>query len=1238
MSIRRLAIAIAVAALAGAACSHRVDSPAVAAGAVSPSVVCVEQLTTPVALTGSGFTPLPTDTLLKPTHLVLPAIALARTEDLSGAAATGTVQLPDDPANPAASQVRWASETRMSFDVTPSLALAPGLFDVHVTNPDGKQAAAFAGALAAVPRPTLTKIAADLACDAQGDQTLVLTGASLLHIGALLPVVHAGGKDFPVTKVDGCAPLPGTHAEGAATTCTSATFVVPKAALAAGAYSVTLTNPAPAPCVSTDALSFTVVPPPSLATVTPVAVCDAQGDQTFALAGTGFLTVGAALPSVQSGATALTTTAATGCTPVAGTFAEGAVASCTGLTVVVPKGTFTAGTVPLAVTNPAPAACASTESVSLRIDAPPTVTSTVPATMCAGGGAVVVNGAGFFAGTTVSLQASGQPPIASAAATPNAAGTQLTATFGGGAAVGSVLDVVVSTEGCIDQAPHQQVHVVTGPIAFFADPEVVYDGVNTRVTVFLTSLTAPFVVTLTPTGATAPATTLTSSVVPGHPNRAQVVVPSGLAPGLYDLHVNDGTGCPTVLPQAITVTATLSVALRAVVPPFGATATETSVTILRDTANALATAPFVQTPRAFLNPSSGGTATAIPLQSVSFVDGNTLTAVVPKNQPPGVYDLIVVNPDGGVGLLTQAFTAQTAPPPVISSITPSSIVAATGQGVTVAGTSFVGSLVTASCVDATGAPLAAPAVVSGALSCSGAGCTQAATIDGSALSAGALCVVRVTNSDNSYFDYSAVGVTNSSLNLPAPRAGQSLNVARRALVAAAANATSAARFVYAIGGDGGAAAQGAPFGSVELASVDAFGNQGAWSLDAASTLGTARSFAASAVIGRYIYVAGGTNGTAALASAERAMILSPREVPSLDVDDIVPAATGLAPGHYTYRVSAVFAVGDPDNPGGESLPSDALTVRVPAFVGKKIQVSLVWTAPDDSLGAALPNVARYDLYRTPTADAPASTAVLLATVAAGGALKFTDDGTATPGTQTPLPLGSLGKWAPLPPLSSARKGAAGAAAVDPAPPPAGTQLFQFYALLGLGASGAVLTSYEHLPVTVLANGHQTVGSWSTGSAPSTAGRWQLGAWVADATTSSTIPAGSTYLFLGGGFDASNVAVGKVEAGKVAAGGDLGTLSNQKSFTSSLAGYGVAAANNQLFTFGGAGGAPSSGAKSATLVLPPPTLANNSWNSEGLTLVDARYLAGTAVQSPFIFLVGGQTASAPASTSTELVIW
>jgi hypothetical protein len=266
--------------------------------------------------------------------------------------------------------------------------------------------------------------------------------------------------------------------------------------------------------------------------------------------------------------------------------------------------------------------------------------------------------------------------------------------------------------------------------------------------------------------------------------------------------------------------------------------------------------------------------------------------------------------------------------------------------------------------------------------------------------------------------------------------------------------------------------------------------------------------------------------------------------------------------------------------------------------------------------------------------------VLLATVMGATTLTFADDGSATPGTQKPLPAGSTGEWAQLPNLATKRSGLGVGAGPDPVTP--GT--FYVYALLGRNAAAmapaSVNTSYEYLPVTVAANGRQTVGAaWKAGLQQSTAGRWQIGTWVVDKTVDSAY-APDTWIYLGGGRDGNNTLNGTVEAGKVGAGGDLGAFAAPKAFGVTSAGYGVCAANQQLFVFGGKAGAPSTNAKSASLVTPAPAVANNSWNDEGgFSLTHGRYLMGSAVQSSFIFLLGGQTDEpSPASKTTELVIW
>src|SRR6185503_1591874 len=132
-------------------------------------------------------------------------------------------------------------------------------------------------------------------------------------------------------------------------------------------------------CVSSDKIVLTVVPPPSIADVMPVAVCDAQADQTVILDGTGFLKVGTELPTVTIGGMAFTPTAASGCTKVDGMFTEGDVETCTSLTVVVPKGTFIMATYNISITNPKPTDSTTTEMVSLTVHDPPQVSSVVPA-------------------------------------------------------------------------------------------------------------------------------------------------------------------------------------------------------------------------------------------------------------------------------------------------------------------------------------------------------------------------------------------------------------------------------------------------------------------------------------------------------------------------------------------------------------------------------------------------------------------------------------------------------------------------------------------------------------------------------------------------------------------------------------------------------------------------------------------------------------------------------------------
>src|SRR5262249_8330407 len=125
------------------------------------------------------------------------------------------------------------------------------------------------------------------------------------------------------------------------------------------------------------------------------------------------------------------------------------------------------------------------------------------------------------------------------------------------------------------------------------------------------------------------------------------------------------------------------------------------------------------------------------------------------------------------------------------------------------------------------------------------------------LSSPTLCVIRGTDGDDmTYADFSALAITNPSGNLSAPKAGTPLPEARRAPVLLGSFATRAARFLYVIGGDGGMPVSASD--AVLFTTSDENGTGGAWSTQRYH-LNKPRTLASGAVLGRYLYVAGGND-------------------------------------------------------------------------------------------------------------------------------------------------------------------------------------------------------------------------------------------------------------------------------------------------------------------------------------------------------------------------------------------
>ncbi len=845
---------------------------------------------------------------------------------------------------------------------------------------------------------------------------------------------------------------------------------------------------------------------------------------------------------------------------------------------------------------------------------PPTLTAVSRPAVCAdGGGALVVTGQGIAQGAAVVLGTGGSG-TAAAQVTVSADGTSATATFAGAVPAGGPYDLTVVNPDGGAATLHAAVSSLAKPELFYVDPSVVYSGISVQATIYGAGLNEPVrSVTITPSGGSG-STALSFTEDPAKPDQVQMLVPAGTAAGSYDVHVQDAY-CGATIASAFTVTSQVTLTLAAVTPPEGWTSAANAVAIATGAGPAL-----TPVPRVYLTPSSGSTAThSAAVGAVALVDSTHLTAIVPPGVDVGTYDVIVVNPDGNVGVGAAAYRSLADPPPTVSSLSPGALPNSGTQAFTISGANFRSPSVALACADATRAPIAAPPVtVAGSTAT-----TLSATVNAGATSA-VDCVVTVTNADSSFTQYAALVFTNPAQNLYTPVAGPDLGTARRAPVALAGDATATARFLHVVGGDDGA---GSAYDSVETAPLTMFGVPGAYATQR-TRLVHARAFAGAVSIGRFLYVAGGSDLGTPLATVERAAVLDPAD--RARVSGLVlriDRAAGVGPGLWYYRVAAVHDGSDPVNPGGEDLPSDPFPVQLPTLSGAKLDVAVSW--------ASVPHAARYRVYRSPSAGAAVGTEAVIAEVAAP-ATTFTDSGVATPvTTDSPLPIGSLGAWSVLPAqLSVAREGPGVAWALDPSD---ATKAY-LYVMGGRQDASTALASIEYLPISLNADGTQTAaGAFNAATPALSTARWQLGAAQVTSQIAPGLPAGTTYVYALSGLSASGSIVSSAEVAAVKAGGDLAASTAVGQLH--RAGYGTAAAGGYLFAFGGLQGLPDASIQSAQ-ISPTSAPALVNWNNEGVALSPARLLPGAVVSGAFIYVAAGESVASPLALtpSTQFFLW
>ena len=197
-------------------------------------------------------------------------------------------------------------------------------------------------------------------------------------------------------------------------------------------------------------------------------------------------------------------------------------------------------------------------------------------------------------------------------------------------------------------------------------------------------------------------------------------------------------------------------------PPFGGTTVGAAVAIA--VTDAASGDGFLEVPRVYLNPTGGGTAEAVT--NVGYLDGTELSALVPDGMASGTYQVIVVNPDGTVGVsdppIPGGFTVNVDPPPSIETIAPGSVPAA-GETVHLFGQDLDGTEVTLFCRDPAIAGSSAQALTGLNVTPTGYGLTFEVPVG---ITQDWVCLIRATNADGAFAEFSALVFLNPAENIP----------------------------------------------------------------------------------------------------------------------------------------------------------------------------------------------------------------------------------------------------------------------------------------------------------------------------------------------------------------------------------------------------------------------------------------------------------------------------------------
>ena len=1036
--------------------------------AVVPDSICVEQGERSVTLEGDNF-------LIGPEEGPHPTVSVGdQSYDVDST--DGCAELHDV-------YVDYQLCTEAEFTVDES-SIDPGNYDVTYENPaPGDCNSADDSTIYVAPPPEITSVDPRVACNTDGTVTFDVEGENFLEIDGEMTHIVVDDEQYDATGVD-CQDVEGT--ENTRECDALSVDIDLEAAELEGPYPMVAVNPEPADCTSAESEEFYSAGPPNITDAEPDGICGTDTfDGELELFGQFLYDPEGDEPTVEVEGQSVDFDLL-GCEAALDDYDN--LELCGGIDLDIPASLVDdledEEEFDVTVTGADPVACGS-ETFTMHRTEPPTVASVSPRRVCSDGSSFEVTGENLHPDAEAYLDGVAADDVDVAAD-----GESADVTFGSGLSTGTATFEFVNPGDC-GYEYEEDIRVTDGPLPIFVDPPVVFNQMNTQVTIYAAGLydevggTIDEVELIHPDGSTTDLDFSTGS----RPNVVNADIPADLLDDVDDDdYIDDEDAamfgvrltdeeitCSNEADDLLKITDETTLALEEIYPPFGGQAEDTDVEITASDDPGDDEAQFEATPRAYLNPTDDSDGLGQEIRAIQFVDETELNGIVPSGLSVGTYDLIVVNPEGEVGVLDEAYEVTEELPPRVESVSPSAWPTST-ISVDVEGQHFrddpdnpdvdVFCQPTGEDIDdeddldqpnSITVDTVSPTLIE-------------LTVDASNLDPLSACYMRVTNPDGTYDEYSPITITNPAAKFLEFQDGPDLNDARRAPTTLSGSPTRANHYVYAIGGDDGDTDDQITTG--EVSRIDRFGAPTGWSY-LPYELPEGRSFSDGVRIDDFVYMVGGVKDDGVTGEILRSRVLDPTDVPEIvavdiDVEELLDDPTdpgGMDEGTYYYRVSAVYSDDDPANPEGESLASEPQPVQLPL---DGAEVTIEWEPPEQINH----DIEEYRVYRNVEPDDPYGNESLIGTVD-DGSTTFTDDGSVTPDdAEQPLPLGSLGTWKQVGELDTERR----SAGITFAPSPAFDDEYFIYAIGGEDDDGEMLDDYEFVSVNVFGERDQDVGT------------------------------------------------------------------------------------------------------------------------------------------------------------------